>query len=159
MEAGDRGEPPIVEGAERFALLGTSTRLIMMVRRTGDPASSLDRYREESEGLSPSGEGETSREDRRRPEHRWGDLRQVFYLPRPLPEALERSTADEPALPADPNSDEPIIEPVFAGLFRQEVRLPFSTPAQNDAFFQLEEHLFAKDDQETVDHAVGGEVD
>lgn len=140
--------PPFVEGAERFTLLGNSNRLIMMAHRRPILNSSLDRYQAEQEDSGTELTADATSADRRRQQDRWGTERQIFYLARPRPDALEkRARAEQPAEELNPDDPtERVLEPYFGGVIRQEVRLPFSTFAQNDAYFQLRDHVIPKEE-------------
>jgi hypothetical protein len=144
--AAEGDEIPEVEGAERFALLGTKDRLLLMTRVGPEISSPIDRY------LAEKGERETeggnAKETKRLEPSRWSDLRQVCYLARPLPEALDSTKEDLVEAPeeASPDGTKP-IKPMFGGVIRQEVRLVFSNDAQADSFFQLRDHLFAKEEE------------
>lgn len=145
--------------AERFALLGTSNRLLMLVRRSPMEESSVERY---ERTRSETGAAIGSEEEKHRSPARWGDIRQVFYLPRPLPDVLERAKKNsievaEADRPATTGSAEEEIHPYFGGVVRQEVLLPFSIEAQDEAFFQLVPQLFAEsEDAEPLIKPEGG---
>lgn len=138
-------EIPEIEGAERFALLGTSDRILFLTHAGLEPTSPIDRYLAEK-GESITNQAAGNREERRIEADRWSDLRQVYYLARPLPEALDEE--NQPAAPREPEVDgETETTPIFAGVIRQEVKLVFSKDAQRESFAQLRDHLFAKKDE------------
>jgi hypothetical protein len=140
-----RDEPgPLGSAAERFGLLGTSDRLLMLCRRGASAESSIERYeRDRSAALGASGEDE-----RRLGPERWGDLRQVLYAPRPLPEALAARRAGLEVVQSDSiDAEEREFEPFFGGILRQEVSLVFSPDAQDEAFSQLAPHLFPESEE------------
>jgi hypothetical protein len=91
-------------------------------------------------------------EDRRREPSRWGDVEQIYYLLRPLPEGLQRREAGgESASTLETEVDaetpeEERYEPYYGGLLRQVVHLPFSTPAHDDSFAQLRGELFLEEE-------------
>jgi hypothetical protein len=151
-EPGEDDEIPEVEGAERFALLGTSDRILFLTRGVADPVSPIERYRAE-QGDDSATLARPGEEGARIEANRWSDLRQVYYLARPLPEALEETRA-EPASQDEADSSgesgEVPIQPVFGGVIRQEVRLVFSNDAQRDSFAQLRDHLFAKEQEPSL---------
>ncbi len=136
---------PEVDGAERFALVGTVDRILFLTHAGLEATSPIDRYLAEK-GESAQTLTAGNREEKRIEPNRWSDLRQVYYLARPLPEALEEE--NQQAAPAEPGLDGEIqTTPVFAGVIRQEVKLVFSNDAQRDSFMQLRDHLFAKKDE------------
>ena len=146
-----RGEELPPEGAERFGLLGTSNRLIMMVRKSGEQKSPLDQYREEEEGISTDSSSSGEQQDKRRGPARWGDQQQIYYLLRPLPEALEKkknqaegSVAEDFSAPAA--GEEERFDPYYGGVLRQHVRVPSSRWALDEARFQLEGQVLPKND-------------
>ncbi|MBX9653299.1 prepilin-type N-terminal cleavage/methylation domain-containing protein [bacterium] len=148
--AGRDDMPP--DGAERFGLLGTSNRLIMMVRRGSDQKSPLDLYREEESGRSTDGAIGGEEQEKRRGPERWGDQQQVYYLLRPLPDALEKQKKiaegemmEELEVPTV--GDEERFEPYYSGVLRQQIRVPFSHWAQDEAKFHLEGQVLPKNDQ------------
>lgn len=137
-------------GAERFGLLGTSNRLLLLTHRPSEPESALEWSQDaESQPIVDSATG-----DKRREPTRWGDIRQVFYLPRPLPEALsdrsEGASSGEEAI-SEANSEEVVIDPYFGGVLRQEVALPFELDASRLAFEQLVKHLMAEEEATSLD--------
>jgi type II secretory pathway pseudopilin PulG len=143
VEPTDGEKLPEVDGPERWALLGTGDRLLFNTRATADGPSPIDRYLAEKGEVSPS--DDSSQEAKRIAASRWSDLRQVYYLARPLPEALkEKEPTAEQEVPAV-DGQRP-TNPIFAGVIRQEVRLVFSNAAHEDSFHQLKDHLFAKED-------------
>lgn len=150
QSAGRDDLPP--DGAERFGLLGTSNRLIMMVRRGSDQKSPLDLYREEEAGLTTDAAAGGEEQEKRRGPERWGDQQQVYYLLRPLPDALEKQKKisegemmEELEVPSV--GDEERVEPYYGGVLRQQIRVPFSHWAQDEAKFQLEGQVLPKNDQ------------
>ena len=138
-------EIPETDGAERFALMGTSDRILFLTHAGLEPTSPIDRYLAEK-GDSIETQSVGGREERRIEPTRWSGLRQVYYLARPLPEALDEE--NQPATPQEASVDgEFPTKPIFAGVIRQEVKLVFSNDAQRDSFMQLRDHLFAKKDE------------
>lgn len=133
-------------GAERFGLLGTSNRLLFLTHRPSEAPSAIEAYA--SENARPTVESGTG--DNKREPDRWGDLRQVFYLPLPLPEALSARREGEPnAEIREPDSDEDGFEPYYGGVLRQEVLLPFDRDASRESFEQLVGHLMEKSEATT----------
>ena len=63
---------------------------------------------------------------------RWGDQQQVFYLLRPLPEALERkknqSAEMTEGLPGEGSGLEERFVPYYGGVLRQQVSVPLFLP-------------------------------
>ncbi|MFO0948182.1 MAG: type II secretion system protein [Planctomycetota bacterium] len=133
-------EPPVevvedepILRPERFGLLGTSNRLLLMVSRWGQRDSVVERYREEKSGggeISAAPSADSLERGKREPT----DVREVFYLMRPNRAAWEQSEE----VSASEEEEEP---PRHLGLIRQEILYPFTAEAQLEAKRQLELHL------------------
>ena len=139
----------------QFGLLGTHNRLIMRTRRSQASASVVEQFQQESGGLSGQASAVATvsaltEEQRRYP----GDVRQVFYLLKPLEEAFGAGTEELPVTdqlaetglgeeeePEELGVDGEPLEPVYQGLIRQEVSRPFSLLADAEARYQLEQAL------------------
>lgn len=143
-------EPGLMQ-PERFGLLGTSKRLLLLVARPGPHESFVERYRREKSGMgnvsATAGDSWLGGKNQEP-----GQLRQVYYLMRPNREA--RGPGSEMRLSGD-EEDEP---PRHLGLIRQELNYPFSPDARLEAKQQLERLLdISKAEEDALSETSGEE--